>query len=138
MASLLRTNVRPPRLLSHPATSMRLSSTLRKPREPPYRIPFDQPLTLDSLSRIAKLLPHTLFDGARELEDPSLTNEFDNKTASVLLALCNVDNVPGVLLEVRGKLRTHSGEIRRVSSVGKRTLRHVANNSVLTVFLVEK
>ncbi|KAF8845198.1 hypothetical protein BDN67DRAFT_962144 [Paxillus ammoniavirescens] len=31
--------------------------------------------------------------------------------AAVLVPLCNVGNVPGVLLEVRGKLRTHSGEV---------------------------
>lgn len=32
--------------------------------------------------------------------------------AAVLVPLCNVDGKPGVLLEVRGKLRTHSGEVR--------------------------
>ncbi|KAF8889374.1 NUDIX hydrolase domain-like protein, partial [Infundibulicybe gibba] len=32
--------------------------------------------------------------------------------ASVLIPFCNVDGVPGILLEVRGKtLRTHSGEV---------------------------
>ncbi|KAF9245297.1 hypothetical protein BU15DRAFT_85628 [Melanogaster broomeanus] len=36
--------------------------------------------------------------------------------AAVLVPLCNVDDVPGVLLEVRGRLRTHSGEVRYVLS----------------------
>ncbi|KAI0629171.1 hypothetical protein C8Q77DRAFT_1161353 [Trametes polyzona] len=31
--------------------------------------------------------------------------------AAVLVPLCNVDGKPGILLEVRGKLRTHSGEV---------------------------
>lgn len=31
--------------------------------------------------------------------------------AAVLVPLCNVDNRPGLILEVRGKLRTHSGEV---------------------------
>ncbi|TCD71865.1 hypothetical protein EIP91_003208 [Steccherinum ochraceum] len=37
--------------------------------------------------------------------DPSETH------AAVLVPLCNVNNKPGILLEVRGKLRTHSGEV---------------------------
>ena len=32
--------------------------------------------------------------------------------AAVLVPLCNLNNTPGLLLEVRGKLRTHSGEVR--------------------------
>lgn len=35
--------------------------------------------------------------------------------AAVLVPLCNVNDTPGVLLEVRGKLRTHAGEVRWVS-----------------------
>ncbi|TDL23681.1 hypothetical protein BD410DRAFT_692735, partial [Rickenella mellea] len=35
----------------------------------------------------------------------------DTTTAAVLIPLCNVDNKPGVLMEVRGKLRQHSGEV---------------------------
>lgn len=36
----------------------------------------------------------------------------EEKHAAVLLPLCNVNGRPGVLFEVRGKLRTHSGEVR--------------------------
>jgi hypothetical protein len=32
--------------------------------------------------------------------------------AAVLIPLCNVNDQPGILLELRGKLRTHSGEVR--------------------------
>jgi hypothetical protein len=32
--------------------------------------------------------------------------------AAVLVPLCNVHDKPGILFEVRGKLRTHSGEVR--------------------------
>jgi len=33
------------------------------------------------------------------------------RRAAVLVPLCNVDGVPGILLEIRGKLRHHSGEV---------------------------
>jgi len=33
-------------------------------------------------------------------------------TAAVLLPLCNVNGKGGILFEVRGKLRHHSGEVR--------------------------
>ena len=32
--------------------------------------------------------------------------------AAVLIPLANVNDVPGILLEVRGALRTHAGEVR--------------------------
>jgi len=32
--------------------------------------------------------------------------------AAVIIPLCNLNGNPGLLLEVRGKLRTHSGEVR--------------------------
>lgn len=38
----------------------------------------------------------------------------DTLDAAVLIPFCNVDGKPGVLLQVRGKLRTHSGEVRYV------------------------
>jgi|ERR1700722_4186496 len=36
------------------------------------------------------------------------------ENAAILIPFCNVDGDPGILLEVRGKLRTHSGEVRCV------------------------
>jgi hypothetical protein len=95
--------------------AMRLATSARIPKMPPYRIPFDSPLSSTSLKTIASSLPHNLFEDPSNLDDPVLKNALDlPKSAAVLIALCNVDDVPGILLEVRGKMRTHSGEIRSV------------------------
>ncbi|KIY70763.1 hypothetical protein CYLTODRAFT_419441 [Cylindrobasidium torrendii FP15055 ss-10] len=62
-----------------------------------------KPLTRASLRRIANALKPVVPDSSRELGD---------KSAAVLLPLCNVRDVPGILLEVRAKtMRTHSGEV---------------------------
>ena len=88
----------------------RLLTNLRAPRQPPYCIPFDEPLTARSLQRLAAALPQNALDNST---DSSLAGTPEKtKSAAVLIALCNVDGQPGILLEVRGKLRTHSGEIR--------------------------
>lgn len=41
-------------------------------------------------------------------------NNFDvgETNAAVLIPFCNVKGTPGILFEVRGQLRTHSGEVR--------------------------
>lgn len=114
MTSRFRSNIRISRLATSRHCTMRLASSLRDIRNPPYRISFDEPFTLDSVTRIAHSLPHVLLGGIPPPDDPALKNDLTSKTASVLIALCNVNDVPGVLLEVRGKLRTHSGEIRSV------------------------
>lgn len=89
---------------------MRLVATLRNIRSPPYTISLDEPLTRRSLEQIGARLPQNLLHG---LSDSSLDNTPNlPKTAAVLLALANVENKPALILEVRGKLRTHSGEIR--------------------------
>ncbi|KZT71952.1 hypothetical protein DAEQUDRAFT_723572 [Daedalea quercina L-15889] len=66
------------------------------------RIPITSPLSRTSLSIIKSTLASTFEDS------DVITGE---SHAAVLIPLCNVDNKPGVLLEVRGKLRTHSGEV---------------------------
>lgn len=43
--------------------------------------------------------------------------------AAVLAPFCNVNDRPGILLEVRGRLRTHSGEVRWVRIRSPRVLR---------------
>ncbi|KIK23610.1 hypothetical protein PISMIDRAFT_679043 [Pisolithus microcarpus 441] len=64
------------------------------------------PFTRNSLDTIrAALLDYTT--GARLSSGPD-PNE---SHAAVLVPLCNVDGVPGVLLEVRGNLRSHPGEV---------------------------
>ena len=32
--------------------------------------------------------------------------------AAVLVPICNIEDKPGLLFEVRGRVRTHSGEVR--------------------------
>ena len=66
-----------------------------------------EPLTPRSCTIIRDAL-QAAFVPSQNLHDPSETH------AAVLVPFCNVDDQPGVLLEVRGKLRTHSGEVRYV------------------------
>ena len=64
------------------------------------------PFTRASLALIKDALAAVSHDGiAPDLTEPH---------AAVLVPFCNVNNTPGVLLEVRGKLRTHAGEVRWV------------------------
>ncbi|KAG9312914.1 NUDIX hydrolase domain-like protein [Chiua virens] len=42
---------------------------------------------------------------------PDITPDPKERHAAVLVPFCNVNNTPGVLLEVRGKLRSHAGEV---------------------------
>ncbi|KIL00754.1 hypothetical protein PAXRUDRAFT_129080 [Paxillus rubicundulus Ve08.2h10] len=65
------------------------------------------PFTRASLAEIRDALARAenLVNGVGSAPSPTEVH------AAVLVPLCNVDNVPGVLLEVRGKLRTHSGEV---------------------------
>lgn len=63
------------------------------------------PFTQNSLNKIRSALTGS---SVRHVID---ANE---KHAAVLIPFCNVDGQPGVLLELRGKLRTHSGEVRCV------------------------
>lgn len=76
------------------------------PRYIPHNVsPFlslTDPLTPSSLLAIRETL--------RTTRSPPVNHT--EKHAAVLLPLCNVNGRPGVLLEVRGKLRTHSGEVR--------------------------
>ncbi|KZT09951.1 uncharacterized protein LAESUDRAFT_722105 [Laetiporus sulphureus 93-53] len=70
-------------------------------------ISLSSPLTRASLNTIRAALASSWFDS-----EPA--NAFDpaEKHAAVLVPFCNVDDTPGILLEVRaGKLRHHSGEV---------------------------
>ncbi|THH13444.1 hypothetical protein EW146_g6772 [Bondarzewia mesenterica] len=80
-------------------TAAASASSSRFPLSPYFS--FSSPLTRASLSSIRK----ALVDNYKHVHpDQSETH------AAVLIPLCNVNNVPGILFEVRGKLRTHSGE----------------------------
>ncbi|GBE86382.1 NUDIX hydrolase domain-like protein [Sparassis latifolia] len=67
-------------------------------------ISLTSPLNRSSLTAIRSTLAAS-FDENENVYDPAETH------ATVLVPLCNVNGRPGVLLEVRGKLRTHSGEV---------------------------
>ncbi|KAH9944749.1 NUDIX hydrolase domain-like protein, partial [Amylocystis lapponica] len=62
------------------------------------------PLTRSSLASIRVALSAS-FSESSSVYAPAETH------AAVLLPLCNVNDTPGILLEVRGKLRAHSGEV---------------------------
>ena len=63
---------------------------------------FTTPLTRASLNSIRTALAAYTSPPA----DPAEAH------AAVLIPLCNVAGQPGILLEVRGKLRIHAGEVR--------------------------
>ncbi|CDO75819.1 hypothetical protein BN946_scf184951.g17 [Trametes cinnabarina] len=63
-----------------------------------------QPLTRRSCNAIRRALEEAY-------PQSEYTHEPGEVHAAVLVPLCNVNGTPGVLLEVRGKLRTHSGEV---------------------------
>ncbi|KAL1943100.1 hypothetical protein VTO73DRAFT_4771 [Trametes versicolor] len=64
-----------------------------------------EPLTRRSCIAIRHALEAAYGQASEHALDPAEAH------AAVLVPLCNVDGRPGVLLEVRGKLRTHSGEV---------------------------
>jgi hypothetical protein len=66
------------------------------------------PFTRSSLITIRTALTRSAQDYTLAAADP----EEKEKHAAVLIPLCNVNDKPSILLELRGKLRTHSGEVR--------------------------
>ena len=87
------------------ASGAALSASPSKPL-----VSLTEPLTRRTCNAIRDAL-HSAYPQSEDTHDPSETH------AAVLVPLCNVDGRPGVLLEVRGKLRTHSGEVRYVFRV---------------------
>ncbi|KAJ7089687.1 hypothetical protein B0H15DRAFT_266761 [Mycena belliarum] len=66
-----------------------------------------QPFTLNTLKAIRCAL---LESSSREL--PEWASLDKGKTAAVLIPFCNVDEAPGILLQVRSRsMRSHSGEV---------------------------
>ena len=64
------------------------------------------PFTRKSLTAIRAALTRAAQDYPPTAADPKEGH------AAVLIPLCNVNDQPSILLELRGKLRTHSGEVR--------------------------
>ena len=69
------------------------------------KLSLTSPLTRNTLNLIRGVLEEH-YAAQDEQFDPTEVH------AAVLAPFCNVNNKPGILLEVRGKLRTHSGEVR--------------------------
>jgi hypothetical protein len=69
-------------------------------------------LSLSPLSRSSlNVIRSSLTRSSREYP-LATTPHPKEKHAAVLIPLCNVNDKAGILLELRGKLRTHSGEVR--------------------------
>ncbi|KAI5995661.1 hypothetical protein EDD15DRAFT_2509570 [Pisolithus albus] len=85
--------------------------TLAHANPPVGRTSSVAPFTRNSLGAVrAALSDYTTSAGLSGGPDPNESH------AAVLVPLCNVDGVPGVLLEVRGNLRSHPGEVRHADS----------------------
>ncbi|RDX48252.1 hypothetical protein OH76DRAFT_1405176 [Lentinus brumalis] len=84
-------------------TSMAAAAGLTTASSRPL-ISLTDPLTRRTCNIIRDAL-RTSCDQTENAHDPSETH------AAVLVPFCNVNGKPGILLEVRGKLRTHSGEV---------------------------
>ncbi|QRV88852.1 NUDIX family hydrolase [Ceratobasidium sp. AG-Ba] len=91
---------------------------LRPPRSTSPYLSLTTPFTRNTLSSLKKRL-----NTVREAYPPeqiwpvpvNAASEEDKRArAAVLLPICNVNNQPGLLLELRGKLRNHGGEVRSV------------------------
>ena len=68
------------------------------------------PFTRSTLNSIRKTLENTY-------PEQDIPYDPSEPHAAVLVPFCNVNSRPGILLEVRGKLRTHSGEVRYAGGV---------------------
>jgi len=75
-------------------------------------ISLTKPITPNTLQTLRSLLKENAYSDSAV---HGLTFNGETRNAAVLIPFCNVDNEPGILLEVRAKtLRSHSGEIRYV------------------------
>jgi len=106
----------PPRCLSHSLpllTNRSLVSSSRRPTPPApsgAEFPVDEPLSLRSLATIRDTLSRQEHLNHEEpLSSSPVVPIVPN--AAVLVPLCNINGNPGILFEVRGKLRHHSGEV---------------------------
>lgn len=77
---------------------------MASPRPATSKLSLTAPLTRSSLNVIHDALQEH-YEAQAEAFDLS------EKHAAVLAPFCNVNGKPGILLEVRGKLRMHSGEV---------------------------
>ncbi|KAI0305902.1 NUDIX hydrolase domain-like protein [Multifurca ochricompacta] len=85
--------------------------------QPNFVAALSSPFTRNSLASIRA----ALVESAQDF--PRIPTDSSEKHAAVLIPLCNINDNPSVLLELRGRLRTHSGEVSfpggRVDSADK-------------------
>ena len=73
--------------------------------------------TIPTLSLTKPFTPRSLISIRAALVD-ALRNakpfrpDGEEPNAALLIPLVNVDGIPGIILEVRGQLRSHAGEVR--------------------------
>ncbi|EJU03626.1 hypothetical protein DACRYDRAFT_21151 [Dacryopinax primogenitus] len=101
-----------PRCLSQrlPFNTARSLATSRLPGMPTpdgAGFPIDEPLSLTFLA----IIRHTLRRQSLMKHEPPFSSSPVAQNAAVLVPLCNVNGNPGILFEVRGKLRSHAGEV---------------------------
>ncbi|KAF8738827.1 NUDIX domain, partial [Rhizoctonia solani] len=89
---------------------------LNPPRTSSPYLSLTSPITRNTLHSLRKRFSIVRSKYPRELKWPvgstsALTEEDSRPRAAVLVPLCNVNGRPGLLLEVRGKLRNHGGEV---------------------------
>jgi hypothetical protein len=92
-------------------------SSLNRPRTCSPYLSLTSPITRNTLLSLKQRLDAVRNGYPPELEwpldsTPDLTTEDTRPRAAVLVPLCNVNGQPGLLLEVRGQLRNHGGEVR--------------------------
>ncbi|KAJ1306781.1 hypothetical protein OPQ81_007767 [Rhizoctonia solani] len=89
---------------------------LNQPRTSSPYLSLTSPITRNTLQTLKKRFSVIRNKYPKDLEWPAtassaLTEEDLRPRAAVLVPLCNVNGQPGLLLEVRGKLRNHGGEV---------------------------
>jgi hypothetical protein len=89
---------------------------LNTPRAVSPYLSLNAPITRETLATLKQRLASVRHEYPPELDWPisgHVCSEEDRRPrAAVLVPLCNVNGRPGLLLEVRGKLRSHGGEVR--------------------------
>ncbi|TFY66057.1 hypothetical protein EVG20_g5030 [Dentipellis fragilis] len=91
-------------MFSRALTTNATSRVLAHPNNASPILSLNTPLTRGSILRLKDTL-----DKAYK-EQPIIQVDARERHAAVLISLCNVEDKPGILLEVRGQLRTHAGE----------------------------
>ncbi|KAF7370861.1 hypothetical protein MSAN_00719800 [Mycena sanguinolenta] len=95
-------------LVTHRLNSATMSRAFAQLSRPNWSSPiFSKPFTRNILKTIRELL-----DDSSRLELPSWASLDKKRNAAILIPFCNVQETPGILLQVRSlSMRSHSGEV---------------------------